>query len=422
MNQSVSDFFLLGLNHETCPVEFREALSFSVDDIHSCLSDFLCEDKTGEAVILSTCNRTELYTVGYSPKWIFDWLSTRTDISREALLACVYQYRGLEASRHLFSVASGLDSMVLGETQISGQLKNAIRVAEIRGTIGPVLRPVFDTSLSVSKAIRSNTAIGESSVSLPAAALRVSKRIFDDLRGTSILFIGAGEMIRVSAEYFVRTDFNRVSFTNRTLGKAKKLATVFHGDAFSFDEITPRLHEYDIVVSCTGSAALILEAAVIESSMRARRYKPVLFIDLAVPRDIDNSALALNGVFVYSIDDLGKVIQEGQDNRLDASKNAVKFIDRGISQLIQIFRKKNIVPVIKAFREYGEDIAQTELERALEKLSRGENAADVLRWMSKSVTNKFLDQPSRQLVREGTNSENDLSDALIKLHGLKVEK
>ena len=422
MRRSVSDFFLLGLNHETCPVEHREALSFPADDIHSCLSEFACAETEGEMAILSTCNRTEIYTVGYSGEWILDWLSNRKDISREALSSCVYQYRGLEASRHLFSVASGLDSMVLGETQITGQLKNAIRIAEIRGTVGPVLRPVFDASLSVSKAIRSNTAIGESSVSLPAAALRVSKRIFDDLRGTSILFIGAGEMIRLSAEYFVRTDFKRVSFTNRTLGKAKKLATVFHGDVFSFDEITPRLHEYDIVVSCTGSATLILETAVIESSMRARRYKPVLFIDLAVPRDIDNSAVALNGVFVYSIDDLGKVIQEGKNNRIDALQNATKFIDRGIYQLTQTFRKKDIAPVIKAFRKYGEDIAQTELERALEKLSRGENAADVLRWMSKSVTSKFLDQPSRQLVREGINSEQDLSDALIKLHGLKVEK
>ncbi|MBA4740374.1 MAG: glutamyl-tRNA reductase, partial [Burkholderiales bacterium] len=330
----------------------------------------------------------------------------------------IYKHSGELVAKHAFRVASGLDSMVLGETQILGQLKSAVRTAELAGTLGPKLRQLFDASFSVAKFVRTETDVGAHSVSLAAASVKVGERIFGSLSNVNVLFVGAGEMNRICAEYFVSYGIQNISCSNRTLSRAKDLAETLSGDYFPLSDVAHKLEKFDIVLSCTGSPIPVLGKRAIEKAIEARRHKPILLIDLAVPRDIELEASELEDVFLYTVDDLGEIVNDGMRNREGAAREAEKIIVERLVQFKSQLDRKKRIPVIKKFRKRGELIVQIELEKALSSIAKGERPEEVVKVLSRAISNKFMDEPSRALNNDSTGEKLSLSEALERLYGL----
>ena len=411
-------YFSIGFNHDTCPLETREILGIGEHEIQAALKSITSFNSISESVILSTCNRTEIYSLATNLEDIVSWYSQYRKISSQELLSILYSHTGKSVFQHACRVASGLDSMVLGETQIFGQLKDSVRMADSVGALGPKLRQLFDASFSVAKQVRTSTDIGAHSISLAAASAKVSERIFGSLSESKVLFIGAGEMNRLCGEYFATLNAMTLSFTNRTLSRAEALAEALNGSCFPITDITHRLHEFDIVVSCTGSPVPILGKGAIEKSLERRRNRPILLIDLAVPRDIEPKASELGDVFLYTVDDLGEIVRDGQTYRESAAREAEKIIDNRLAQFISQLESAKMAPVIKKFRMYGERIMQAELEKALFLIAKGEAPEKVVRALSRAISNKFMDGPSRALNNDSTGERLTLPEALEKLHGL----
>ena len=418
MTTQENRFYSVGLNHDTCSVDLRAALAIGDHEIDSALKNLLMSDSISESVILSTCNRTEIYSYASDPEKIVSWYAQFRGFSQQELSSVLYQNSGELVARHAFRVASGLDSMVLGETQIFGQLKNAVRMADSIGALGPRLRQVFDASFSVAKFVRTKTDVGAHSVSLAAASVKVGERVFGSLSNANVLFVGAGEMNRMCAEYFVSYGVQNVSCSNRTLSRAKELAETLSGDYFPLSDVAHRLNEFDIVVSCTGSPIPVLGKRAIEKAIEIRRNKPILLIDLAVPRDIELEASELEDVFLYTVDDLGEIVNDGMRNREDAAREAEKIIAERVVQFKSQIDRGKTIPVIKKFRKRGELIVQIELEKALSSIAKGERPEDVVKALSRAISNKFMDEPSRALNNDSTGEKLSLSEALEKLHGL----
>jgi len=411
-------YYSIGLNHETCPLDLRAALAIGDHEIDSALKSLLRSDSISESVILSTCNRTEIYSYASDPEEIVSWYAQFRGFSQQKLSSVLYQNSGELVARHAFRVASGLDSMVLGETQIFGQLKNSVRMADSIGALGPRLRQLFDASFSVAKFVRTETDVGAHSVSLAAASVKVGERIFGSLSNANVLFVGAGEMNRICAEYFVSYGVQNVSCSNRTVSRAKDLAEKFSGDYFPLSDVAHKLSEFDIVVSCTGSPIPVLGKRAIEKAIGIRRHKPILLIDLAVPRDIELEASELEDVFLYTIDDLGEIVNDGMRNREDAALEAEKIIAERLVQFKSQIDREKIIPVIKKFRKRGELIVQIELEKALSSIAKGERPENVVKALSRAISNKFMDEPSRALNNDSTGEKLSLSEALERLYGL----
>jgi len=411
-------FYSVGLNHDTCPLDLRAALAIGDHEIDSALKNLLMSDSISESMILSTCNRTEIYSYASDPEKIVSWYAQFRGIGQQELSSVLYQNAGELVARHAFRVASGLDSMVLGETQIFGQLKNAVRMADSIGAIGPRLRHLFDASFSVAKFVRTKTDVGAHSVSLAAASVKVGERVFGSLSNANVLFVGAGEMNRMCAEYFVSYGVQNVSCSNRTLSRAKDLAEKLSGDCFPLSDVAHKLNEFDIVVSCTGSPIPVLGKRAIEKAIEIRRHKPILLIDLAVPRDIELEASELEDVFLYTVDDLGKIVNDGMRNREDAAREAEKIIAERVVQFKSQIDREKTIPVIKKFRKRGELIVQIELEKALSSIAKGGRPEDVVKALSRAISNKFMDEPSRALNNDSTGEKLSLPEALEKLHGL----
>lgn len=418
----LDDLLLVGLNYETTSVSLREKLSITDASLLDCLNNLSAHDGPNEALILSTCNRTEIYAVGVDSDVVINWAAEYFNIEIAALLEIVYILEGTRAVKHLYRVASGLDSMVLGETQILGQLKNAFRAADNAGMVGGVARKVLDSTFSVAKMIRTNTGIGVGSVTLPTAAIKVVQRIFGTLEESRILFVGAGEMIRLCAEYFDNEKKLGVSFTNRSLARAQSLASEFAGDAFPLSEMPERLHRYDVVITCTGSSSPILHTDVVAHAKGSRKYRPLLIIDLAVPRDVAPKVSELDDIFVYTIDDLGKIVAESQSSRFEAVASSEKYLEQGLSSLRHQFTRAIRVKVIKAFRERGNTISKFELEKALARLRNGEDPEAVVASLSRAIVNKFLHEPSQFLNREPDANDSQLIESLIESFDLNVEE
>ena len=413
-----SKYYSLGLNHDTCPLDLRAALAIGDHEIDSALKNLLMSDSISESVILSTCNRTEIYSYASDPDEIVSWYAQFRGFSKQELSSVLYQNSGELVAQHAFRVASGLDSMVLGETQIFGQLKNAVRMADSIGALGPRLRQLFDASFSVAKFVRTETDVGAHSVSLAAASVKVGERIFSSLSNVKVLFVGAGEMNRICAEYFVSYGVQNLSCSNRTLSRAKDLAETLSGDYFPLSDVAHKLNEFDIVVSCTGSPIPVLGKRAIEKAIEIRRHKPILLIDLAVPRDIELEASELEDVFLYTIDDLGEIVNDGMRNREDAAREAEKIIAERVVQFKSQIDREKTIPVIKKFRKRGELIVQIELEKALSSIAKGGRPEDVVKALSRAISNKFMDEPSRVLSSDPIGEKLSLPEALEKLHGL----
>jgi glutamyl-tRNA reductase len=391
-----ASLFTLGLNHQTAPLAVRERVVFHVERLHEAL-DQLKRGLAQEAAILSTCNRTELYIAGETPSALAQWFAHYHHVAPDELQPYLYTLPSEQAVRHAFRVASGLDSMVLGEPQILGQMKEAARAAESAGTLGSVLQRLFQRSFAVAKEVRTTTRIGAASVSMAAAAVKLAARIFPSLKDQSVLLIGAGEMIELAATHFAAQAPARMSVANRTLERAERLARRFNARAIELRSLAEHLHEHDIVISSTASSLPILGKGLVERALRARRRRPMFMVDLAVPRDIEQEAGELDDVFLYTLDDLAGIVSANLDARRSSLEQAEAIIDTQVGQFMRWMHLREGVPLIRALREQADAARRQELERALKALERGADPAQVLEALSQTLTNKLMHGPTQAL-------------------------
>ena len=397
---------VFGINHVSAPVAVRERLAFGPDIVVPALQDLTRDLAMPEAVILSTCNRVELYLAGDHPQQaVAAWLQKNRHVSADDLQRCLYVYQENDAIRHLMRVACGLDSMVLGEPQILGQLKDAFATAQNAGTVGFELSKLFQQSFTVAKQVRTDTAIGQSAVSVAFAAVQLAKRIFTDLADTTSLFIGAGETIQLAAQHLTQQGARDIIVANRTVARAEELACLYQGEAISLSEIPDVLHRADIVISSTASPLPIIGKGVVERAIKARRHKPMFMVDLAVPRDIEAEVAQLDDIFLYSVDDLNGVVQENLKSRQEAAREAERIIADQVEQFLAWQRERRAASTIKDLREQWRALQDAELQWALQKLAAGESAEDVLRQFSHRLGNKFLHAPTERLRSAASNGE-----------------
>ncbi len=384
----------LGLNHVSAPVAVRERVSMPEELVQPALTALRTAfgGAVKEAAILSTCNRTELYCAAepHVAEKLPAWLADFNQIEAGELKPHVYLHGRDEAVRHAFRVASGLDSMVVGETQILGQMKDAVRAAEEAGALGTLLHQLFQRTFSVAKEVRSTTAIGTQSVSLAAAAVRLAERVFGDLRECKVLFIGAGEMIELCATHFAAQQPASIVVANRTVERAEALATKFTATTMRLGDLPERLAEFDVVVSCTASSLPILGLGMVERATRQRRRKPMVMVDLAVPRDIEPEVARLDDVYLYSVDDLGVVVQSGTEARLAAVVEAEAIIDARVDNFMHWMQVRANVPVIRDLQATAQAVQAQELERARKMLARGDSPEKVLEQLANGLTQKYL--------------------------------
>jgi glutamyl-tRNA reductase len=414
--------YTLGLNHHTAPLGVRERVVFHVER----LADALAEAKrvlAPEAAILSTCNRTELYLSGNLDaernRAATQWLAAYHRFDALELERYIYMLPREQAVRHAFRVASGLDSMVLGEPEILGQMKEAARSAEAAGTLGTVLGKLFQRSFAVAKEVRSTTQVGANSVSMAAAAVKLAARIFTSLKDQKVLFIGAGEMIELCATHFAAQGPARITVANRTLERAQALAHRFNARAIELRELADHLQEHDIVVSCTASSLPILGKGLVERALKARRRRPMFMVDLAVPRDIEQEVAELDDVFLYTIDDLQGIVQGNLDARRAAVEQAEAIIDTQVGQFMHWMQVRESVPLIRALRDQAEDARRHEVERAQKMLARGDDPKQVLEALSQGLTNKLMHPPT-QALNEATGEERrTLAETLARLFRIR---
>lgn len=387
----------LGINHTTAPLDLRGRFAFAIDQIAPTLAG-LRQSLQGsvarepEAAILSTCNRTEIYCAGPVPALepTIEWLARSGGVAPGVLKAHAYTLQDGLAARHAFRVASGLDSMVLGEAQILGQLKDAVRVADEAGALGTTLNQLFQRSFAVAKEVRSATEIGAHSISMAAAAVRLAGQLFEDLSRIKVLFVGAGEMIELAATHFAARNPARIAIANRTLERGEKLAARFGGEVMRLADLPARLHEFDAVISSTASQLPIIGLGAVERALKARKHRPMFMVDLAVPRDIEPEVKALEDVYLYTVDDLAHVVQTGQAQRQAAVAQAEAIIDAGVQSFLHWMDQRRAVPLIRQLNAQADEWRAAELARARKLLARGEDVDAVLEALSRGLTQKML--------------------------------
>ena len=387
----------LGLNHHTAPLDLRGRFAFALDQMAPALAGLRqSHARHPEAAILSTCNRTEVYCASDNVQidHTLGWLAQAGDVPAHALRDHAYVLQNDQAARHAFRVASGLDSMVLGEPQILGQMKSAVRAAEDAGALGQTLNQLFQRSFAVAKQVRSSTEIGAHSISMAAAAVRLAGNLFEDLREIKVLFVGAGEMIELAATHFAARRPKSIAIANRTLERGERLATRFGAEVMRLAELPERLHEFDAIVSCTASTLPIIGLGAVERALKKRRHRPIFMVDLAVPRDIEPEVKALQDVYLYTVDDLAQVVQTGHANRQAAVAQAEAIIDAGVQSFMHWVDQRDpaggVVPVIQQLNAQADEWRATELARARKRLAKGEDVEAVLEALSRGLTQKML--------------------------------
>jgi glutamyl-tRNA reductase len=367
-----------------------------------------------EAAIVSTCNRTEIYCAGEHPELepTLDWLAQSAGITPGALRSHTYSLENGQAARHAFRVASGLDSMVLGEPQILGQLKDAVRAAEAAGALGTTLSQLFQRSFAVAKEVRTSTEIGAHSISMAAAAVRLAGQLFEDLTEVKVLFVGAGEMIELCATHFAAKNPKAIAIANRTLERGEKLATHFGGEVMRLSDLPERLHEFDAVISCTASTLPIIGLGAVERALKKRKHRPIFMVDLAVPRDIEIEVKALEDVYLYTVDDLATVVQTAQANRQAAVAQAEAIVDAGVQSFMHWIDQRNSVPLIQQLNAQADEWRALELARARKLLAKGESVEAVMEALSKGLTQKMLHGAMAEL-RAGDSQARERAEAAI---------
>ncbi|MBV8470033.1 MAG: glutamyl-tRNA reductase [Burkholderiaceae bacterium] len=391
--------FALGLNHQSAPLDLRGKFAFSLEQLAPTLTGFRAQlqdrqsrQAAPEAAIISTCNRTELYVAGGQAlvQPAVDWLARVGGVGQSALMDHAYVMENSAAARHAFRVASGLDSMVLGEPQILGQMKQAVREADQAGTLGTTLHQLFQRSFSVAKEVRSSTEIGSHSISMAAASVRLAAQLFEDLGDIHVLFVGAGEMIELVATHFAAKTPRAMVVANRTLERGEKLASHLGAEAMRLADLPERLHEFDAVVSCTASSLPLIGLGAVERALKRRKHKPMFMVDLAVPRDIEQEVGQLEDVYLYTVDDLSKLVQSAGEKRQAAVQQAEIIIESGVQSFVHWLGQRHAVPLIQALNAQAEDWRAHEIQRARKLLAKGEDVDAVLEALARGLTQKMM--------------------------------
>ena len=410
--------FTIGFNHRTAPIEVRERIVFPLEAQRPALECLKHETGADEVALVSTCNRTEIYVRGAENRVadsVTNWLVTRPGAAHVNMASHLYQLSDADVARHAFRVACGLDSMVLGEPQILGQVKLAAKVAAEAGTLGGPLDRLFQQTFKVAKEVRTQTEIGAASVSMAAASLKLAQQLFGDLRDTKLLLIGVGEMIELAATHFAAQSPKSIVVANRTIERGRELAKRFNASAITLQQLPECIHEFDAIITSTASMLPIIGKGMIESALKQRRHKPIFMVDLAVPRDIETEVGELDDVFLYTLDTLGKIIQQNSEKREAAVAEADRIIDIRTGEFMTWLAGRASVPVIQQLRGKADQYRVAELERARRMLAKGEDPTKVIEQLAHGLTNKFLHHPLAALNRTQGRERDALSSALEKL-------
>ena len=414
---------LVGLNHKTAPVEIRERLAFSSDVLRSALASLVGREEVNEAIILSTCNRVEVVAESSDDGLIREFLCEFHQIPHDSISKHLYSFRGVDAIRHVFRVAASLDSMVLGEPQILGQVKEAYRIATDAGTVGMNLTALMNRAFAVAKKVRSETGISQSAVSVSYAAVELARKIFGDLSGKTVMIIGASKMGELAAKHLRRAGVSSVLVTNRTFERAVELAKVFEGAAVPFEHFADHMAGADIVITSTGAPHFIIGKNLAEQIIHRRKNRPMFFIDIAVPRDVDPGVNEIDNAFLYDIDDLQQVIDTNLKERLKEALRAEEIIDHEVESFCLRMKGREVVPTIVELRESLEKLRRDEIERNrrhLKDLSPEQQAA--VDQITKSIVNKILHPPIEQLKQMAHDPQGaDVADLIRKIFNIKPQ-
>ncbi len=398
----------VGVNHKTAPVSIREKISFAPEKMVEALNSLVSDAQASEAVIVSTCNRTELYCAvaeEVGEKHIIQWLGEYHQVSAEELERFCYAHKGDDSVRHVMRVAAGLDSLILGEPQILGQVKSAYAVSQEGKCIGSELQSLFQQTFSVAKKVRTDTAIGENPVSIAFAAVSLAQRIFADVKRSTALLIGAGQTIELVARHLKEAGIKRIIVANRTLERAQILANELGAEAILLGDITDYLHEADIVISSTASQLPIIGKGMVERATNKRRHKPMLLVDIAVPRDIEPEVQEVEDAYLYTVDDLHSVIEENVRARQEAAEAAEKIIELGIEEFKRKQESRKVADLIVSYRAQAEEVKQSELERALKSLESGQSPEQVVAKLAHGLMNKLIHSPTQYLRQAGSEAD-----------------
>jgi glutamyl-tRNA reductase len=408
-------FNVLGLNHKTAPLALREKVAFNEDRLAAALRTLKQENGVAEVVILSTCNRTEVYWSGTaSAQNLSQWLERHHGNNLD-LAASLYVHQERLAVEHAFSVASGLDSMVLGEPQILGQLKDAYRVAHEAGSTGPWLNKLFQAAFSAAKRVRSETQIGANAVSLASAAVSLARRMYADLSARTALMIGAGEMIDLAARHFASAGVKRIVIANRTLARAQSLASEIKAYAVDLSALDKELADADIVVSCTASTTPLITKKAAAAAVRKRRHRPIFVVDLAVPRDVEPAVAELSDIYLFSIDDLQNLVEENRQHREAAAGGARLLLEEEVAQFLADARAHDAGPAIRELRRQADAIRLQTLEQARRMLLSGKASDEVIEYLANTLTNRLMHTPTQALRQASESTDPALAQILTRL-------
>ena len=411
-----------GINHKTAPVDIREKVAFAPDKLGVALQELLTLTAVNEAAIVSTCNRTELYCdlSEADSAEVVAWFRAYHSLSAEELDPYIYTHLDNQAVQHILRVASGLDSLVLGEPQILGQIKDAYHTASQAGAIGHLLNRLFQHTFSVAKEVRTDTAIGSSPVSVAFAAVSLAKQIFSDLSEHTALLIGAGDTIDLVARHLNDQGIKHLIVANRTVERAMTLANQFmHSEAIALADMPSRLAEADMIISSTASQLPILGKGAVESALKSRKHRPMFMVDIAVPRDIEPEVGALSDVYLYTVDDLHEVIEEGRQSREEAAEQAQEIIENQVEHYMGWLRSLEAVDTIRGYREQAERLRDEAMQHARRQLAAGRDPETVMSELARVLTQKLLHQPTVQMNRAAFEGREDLLEAVRELFNLK---
>ncbi len=395
----------VGINHKTAPVELREKVAFGPEALPRALAEMPSQAGVSEVVLLSTCNRTEIYCQAESALRVRQWLAQFHQVDDTELSRHLYIHQEDEAIRHLLRVACGLDSLVLGEPQILGQIKQAFSQARQAGVVSQVMERLFQHGFNVAKQVRTETEIGASAVSVAFAAVSLAKRIFPSLSDTKVLLIGAGETIELVARHLSEQGANKLMVANRTLARAETLAKDFHGEALTLEAVTERLHEADIVIGSTASPLPIIGKGMVERALKQRRHKPMFLVDLAVPRDIEGEVAELDDAFLYTVDDLQDIIEENRSRRQNAAEEAERIVLARVDDFKNWLQSLSAVDSIRRYRNQADLIKDALLQRAQAQLEAGADPAQVMNRLASQLTNRLIHAPTRALKAAGEKGD-----------------
>jgi len=412
---------VVGINHRTAPVEVRERVVFEPTRLPEALRELRSLPAVSESVIVSTCNRTEIYCVTEAGAGeLGDWLQSYHQLGA-SIHHCLYRHEDTEAVNHVFSVASGLDSLVLGEPQILGQLKDAYRAAQEVGTTGPALNRLFQAAFSVAKRVRTQTEIGANAVSVAYAAVRMAKTVFASFDTRTALLVGAGETIALAARHLHADGLRRMIVANRSIERARELAAEFQGFAIGLDEIPSHLREADIVVASTASPNAIITHAMARDALRARKRRPMFMVDIAVPRDIEPEVAELEDVYLFTIDDLQTVVNENMESRRQAAREATRMIASEVDRYALQLRTREAAPTIRRLREHAEQARRHTLDQARHMLAAGRSAEDVIEFLSSTLTNRLIHAPSQRLRDAAESGDDSVIETIADIYHLDRE-